>query len=123
MKIKKNEIEKVNIIIESFGIRSAYKTGLKEKLVVPSYLINYIEKRLTNKQNKIVSLKQKYVSYYLEEIDGLIYLTRVLGDGREIKVILNEEDLKLIKDIKNIQVEDIKALVKKIDNKEKRFGL
>jgi DNA-binding MarR family transcriptional regulator len=123
MKIKKNEIKKVNIIIESFGIRSAYKNGLKEKLVLPSYLINYIEKRLTNKQNKIVSLKQKYVSYYLEEIDGLIYLTRVLGDGREIKVILNEEDLKLIKDIKNIQVEDIKALVKKIDDKEKRFGL
>lgn len=123
MKISKKQLNEVYKIIKSFDYVSEKSVIKENKLQLPSYMMQYVEKRLLGENKVVAGFKTKFVSYMIEEIADTFYLTRILDDGTETKVLLNSNDLKLINDITNVKVSEVKALVKKVDDEEKRFGL
>lgn len=123
MKINKNNLNEVLNIAQSFGHVILENEIKDNKVKLPKKVLRYMEARLSNTNNKSVTFKNKEGQFYLEFFDNNFFLTRVLKDGRETKVLLFEDDLKLIEDDTNIKIEDVKAIVHKVNHVEKRFGL
>jgi hypothetical protein len=123
MKINKNNLKEVLNIAQSFGHVILENEVKDNKVKLPKNILRYIEARLSNKNNKSAMFKNKEGQFYIEFFNNSFFLTRVLEDGRETKVLLFEEDLNIIKDNENITVDDVEALVHKVNYIEKRFGL
>jgi hypothetical protein len=123
MKINKNNLKEVLNIAQSFGHVILENEVKDNKVKLPKNILRYIEARLSNKNNKSAMFKNKEGQFYIEFFNNSFFLTRVLEDGRETKVLLFEEDLNIIKNNENITVDDVEALVHKVNYIEKRFGL
>lgn len=123
MIIKKEILNEVIKILESFDYVPKKSITEKNKIIIPKYLLSYIENRLNNKNVKIASYKTKFANFYVEFINHKFYLTRDLLDGKENKVVLQNDDLKLIKNVEKITKKEMKELVNKVEYEEKRFGL
>lgn len=123
MRINKKNLNEVHKIMKSFNYIPTQSALKENKLQMPSYMLKYIEKRLLNENKIVAGFKTKVVSYMIEEIADTFYLTRILDDGNETKVLLTSQDLVLINNLDDVKVSEVKALVKKVDDIEKRFGL
>jgi hypothetical protein len=120
MLVEKKNVKKAVKLLESFSNNKHIKR-IGNRTVAPRYVVKYIKEQLEKEIPKKV-YKTDYATYYLEQIDNYIYISRIVDDVKRT-VLLNKEDLRLIKDINNISKNDIKKLADKIDNVEKRFGL
>jgi hypothetical protein len=123
MKVNKNNLNEVYKIMKSFNYYPKASEIKENKIKMPKHILKYTQERLLGENKIVAGFKTKYVSYMLEKVLDTFYLTRILADGDETKVLLTSEDLRLIKDFNDVKVPEVKALVKKIDDHEKRFGL
>lgn len=124
MLINKNKLKRIEEVLESF--RYIPKTMLSEskKLSLPKHIVTYLENEAAGRIQVSPPYNiQNVVEFFVEFFDDVFLLARKLKDGRINRIMLTPEDMKLIRDVNNIELQDVKALVDKIDKEEKRFGL
>jgi len=124
MIINKNKLNEVHKILRSFSYVPKNSLLESKKVSLPDYIVAYLE----NKENGNIKLspvyETSYAKYYVEYYNNSFMFVREIKDeDRETRLVLSVDDLPLIKDIQNITLKDVKALVKKIEKEEKRFGL
>lgn len=121
MKINKKNLNEVLNIVNSFGYRPQKAFVKNNRLHLSKSMLKYVESRLSGKAEKLVEVKDSAGStYFLELIDGALYITRVLFDGRETKVFVSSKHLKDIKDTMHVTKKEMQKLVKAMQGE---FGL
>lgn len=133
MKLNKTNSSRAYEIAKKF---TAEKDGrvlfTENKVTMPSYITNYVNHKLFESYKKaktyITTLEEtgKGIKYILEEINGHFYMTRKIINDKyniiEVIVPLNEEDLKVLGNTKNLYKEDLQRLVRKMCE-QTRFGI
>lgn len=121
MKISKKNLNEVLNIVNSFGYRPQKAFVKNNKLSLSKSMLKYVESRLSGKAEKLAEVKDSAgLTYFLELIDGALYITRVLFDGRETKVFVSSKYLKDIKDTMHVTKKEMQKLVKDMQGE---FGL
>jgi len=121
VKINKKNLNEVLNIVNSFGYRPQKAFVKNNRLHLSKSMLKYVESRLSGKAEKLVEVKDSAGStYFLELIDGALYITRVLFDGRETKVFVSSKYLKDIKDTMHVTKKEMQKLVKDMRGE---FGL
>lgn len=121
VKINKKNLNEVLNIVNSFGYRPQKAFVKNNRLHLSKSMLKYVESRLSGKAEKLVEVKDSAGStYFLELIDGALYITRVLFDGRETKVFVSSKHLKDIKDTMHVTKKEMQKLVKAMQGE---FGL
>lgn len=123
MIVKKKDIDRVMNILSSFGNEGYITTISENRVSAKSHIVKYISERLSKDYRPLAEYTDKDgTKYFIEKIGSLLYLTRSI-DGHERKVVLQNDDLALIKDINKISKKEIKNLVQKVAIEELRFPL
>lgn len=123
-KIKKSQIKEVVSFLESAGYEVKRSRLDKKKYVLPRYAFIYLESKEKGNFYKSPVYKIEDTEYHIEGINFDYYAVRTLtkDDNIQRRILLNDEQLSLIQNLKNITEDEVKFVVDNI-NKNGGFGL
>lgn len=123
-KLKKSQIREAVSFLESTGYEVKRSKSGKKKYVLPRFAFTFIESKETGKFYKSPVYKVEDTEYHIEGINFDYYAVRTLtkDDNLQRRILLNEEQLALIFNLKDITEDEVMFVVQNI-HKNGGFGL